>query len=263
MRADESSAAWDAATYHQVSDPQWRWGLRVLDRLAPRPGERILDLGCGTGRLTADIRSRAPGTVTVGVDRSLAMLRTASEHSSPFARFAQADAIALPFGSLFDAVFSTATFHWIGNHDALFSDVYRVLRSGGRLVSQCGGGPNLQRLYQRARALRASSRFRDYFAGFVDPLNFQTVEATTVRLESAGFTDIDVSLEPAQTPFPSIETFQQFVTTVCLRHDLQQLPDHLRSPFAHELAVAAAGDDPPLTLDYWRLNIDACKPPAR
>ncbi|CAN5681815.1 class I SAM-dependent methyltransferase [soil metagenome] len=256
---DERYVGWDAARYHEVSNPQWQWGLRALDRLEPMTGERILDVGCGTGRLTSEIQKRQGGAVTIGIDRSVAMLRTARQHFASTVTFAQADGTALPFGSVFDAVFSTATFHWIKNHDRLFSEIHRILKPGGRLVSQCGGGPNLQRLYRRAKALRESPRFRDYFGSFTDPLNFQTVEATTARLESSGFTRIHVTLEPAQTPFPSIEAFQQFVTTVCLRHDLEHLPEALRPSFAHELSVAAAGDDPPLTLDYWRLNIDAYK----
>jgi trans-aconitate 2-methyltransferase len=256
---DERSVRWDAARYHEISNPQWQWGLRVLDRLAPKDGERILDLGCGTGRLMSEIRRRAPGAVTTGIDRSVAMLFTARQHAGGMATFAQADGTALPFGPVFDAVFSTATFHWIKNHDLLFSQIHDVLKPGGRLVTQCGGGPNLQRLYQRARALRQSETYRRYFESFVDPLNFQTVEATIARLESLGFTGIDVSLEAAQTPFPSLEAFQQFVTTVCLRHDLEHLPESLRHSFAHQLSLAAAGDDPPLTLDYWRLNIDAHK----
>ena len=259
MKDQGSVAGWDAARYHQVSDPQWRWGVRVLDRLEPVTGERILDLGCGTGRLTSEIPARAPGASVIGIDCSRPMLAKAREHFGPVAAFAQADGTALPFGSIFSAVFSTATFHWIHDHDTLFGEVHRVLMPGGRLVSQCGGGPNLEGLYTRARALRESGRFRGYFGGWIEPLNFQTVEATASRLQSLGFGDIHVSLEYAETPFPSIDAYEQFVTTVCLRHDLESLPDELRSSFAHEIALAASKDDPPLTLDYWRLNIDARK----
>jgi trans-aconitate 2-methyltransferase len=248
---------WDAARYHRLSDPQREWGLRVLERLAPRDDERILDIGCGTGRLTSAVAAHTRVRV-VATDRSAAMLREARAHSAKIVEFVQADGVRLPFLTrTFDAVFSTATFHWIQDHETLFSEIHRVLKPGARLVSQSGGGPNLQLLYQRARALRSSGAYAPYFAGWADPWLFATAEQTVERLSAAGFDEIEVSLEPAQTPFLDTHSYEAFVTTVCLRHHLEKLPENLRYPFVHALALAAAADDPPLTLDYWRLNADA------
>jgi ubiquinone/menaquinone biosynthesis C-methylase UbiE len=248
---------WDAARYHKLSDPQREWGLRVLERLAPKDGEWILDIGCGTGRLTAAIAAEAPRSRVVATDRSGEMLREAYSHFAKSVGFVQADGICLPFDEAsFDAVFSTATFHWITDHDALFAEVHRVLRPGGRLVSQCGGGPNLHRLYRHARALRTSADYAPYFADWADPWHFSTTDQAASKMTNAGFRDIRISLEPAPTPFADIDSYKAFVTTVCLRHHVGRLPSELREPFVHTLAVAAAADDPPLTLDYWRLNID-------
>ncbi len=248
---------WNAAHYHRVSDPQHGWGIRVLDRLAPRAGERILDIGCGTGRLTSEITQRAGGAKVAGTDRSRAMLVQARTHYPEAAVYAQADGVDLPFpDATFDAVFSTATFHWIKDHDRLFAEIHRVLTPGGRLVSQCGGGPNLQELYRRAQRLRSSGPYAAYFEGWGDPWHFATAEETEHRLQAAGFHAIRVTLEPAQTPFPDVAAYEAFITTVCMRHHLERLPDALRQPFVHELALQASTDDPPLTLDYWRLNAD-------
>ncbi len=248
---------WDAGKYHRLSEPQREWGLRVLERLDPQRGEKILDIGCGTGRLTSEIGRRAPSADVFAMDRSRAMLTEARSHVRAAAEFLQADGARLPFRDrTFHAVFSTATFHWIGDHEALFAEIHRVLTPGGRLVSQCGGGPNLQRLYDRARQLRSAEAYTDHFGGWTDPWNFASAEQTEARMRRAGFVDVEVSLEPAQTPFPDIPAYEAFVTTVCLRDDLERLPAAQRQPFVHECAVAAAGDDPPLTLDYWRLNAD-------
>jgi ubiquinone/menaquinone biosynthesis C-methylase UbiE len=249
---------WDAEKYHKLSDPQRGWGLRVLERLAPKDGERILDIGCGTGRLTAAIVAEATASEVIATDRSGAMLSEARRQFPDVADFVQADGLRLPFAPrTFDAVFSTATFHWIPDHSLLFSEIHRVLKAAGRLVSQCGGGPNLQSLYRRARELRSTDRYRAYFSDWSDPWNFATTEETVDRLEAAGFLEIKVDLEPAQTPFPDMQSYEAFITTVCMRHHLHRLPEDLQQPFVHELGAAAADDDPPLTLDYWRLNIDA------
>lgn len=251
---------WDAAHYHRVSDPQTRWGLTVLDRLQPRDGERILDIGCGTGRLTLALAERAPGADVVATDVSPAMVREARKSLGERVPVVQASGVQLPFGADFDAVFSTATFHWIHDHPRLFEEVHRVLRPGGRLVSQSGGGPNLARLYGRCRDLAAENEFAPAFAGWTDPYYFADAEATAGRLRTAGFVEVSVWLESTPTPFPNAEDFRAFIGTVCLRHQLARLDDRQRERYLGRLTDLAAGDDPPFTLDYWRLNIDARKP---
>jgi trans-aconitate 2-methyltransferase len=258
-------ADWDAARYHRLSDPQVGWGRRVVARLAAAPGERILDLGCGTGRLTAEIAGR-PGIVVTGLDRSGAMLSqvralsSSSGNGGHTTAYVRGEGVALPFApGTFDAVFSTATFHWIPDHDRLFGEIHRVLKPGGRLVSQCGGGPNLQRLIERTHALMRDSRFSRWFPEWSDPWCFASESETEVRLGRAGFRDIKVSLEPAPTILPDARTFAEFISTACVRHHVDKLPAEERREFVAELAGRAAADDPPWTLDYWRLNIDARK----
>lgn len=253
---------WDAARYHQVSDPQRAWGRRVLERLAPAADERIIDIGCGTGRLTADLLAQAgPAGRITAADRSSAMVMEARRALPAAVPVVQADGAALPFrDASFDAVFSTATFHWIPDHATLFTEIHRILRPGGRLVAQAGGGRNLERLYARAAALAADSQFGDFFTGWQAPWTFAGVEDTRDRLAGAGFVDSAVSLEPAPTPFAGAEPYARFVTTVCLRHHLDRLPDSQRPRFVERLTRMAADDEPAFTLDYWRLNIDARKP---
>jgi trans-aconitate methyltransferase len=249
---------WDAATYHRVSDPQWAWGLRVLDRLSPAGGERILDIGCGTGRLTAEIRTRVPSTHIIGLDRSWTMVREASRVQQRAIGFVYADATCLPFEPRFDAVFSTATFHWIADHDRLFGEIHRVLVPGGRLVAQAGGGPNLARLYGRTAAL-ARGEFAPYFERWTDPWFFASVEETHARLKRTGFTDADVWLESTPTLMPGAEAFTEFIAAVCLRHQLACVPVERHAEYLRSITGQAAADDPPFMLDYWRLNIDARK----
>jgi trans-aconitate 2-methyltransferase len=247
---------WDAERYHRLSSPQLAWGRAVLERLAPRPGERILDIGCGTGRLTGEIAS-ATGCLTVGLDRSAAMLREGAQHAAAGVALVLGDGAALPFAGAFDAVFSGATFHWIPDHDRLFASVRAALRPGGRLVAQAGGGPNLRRLLDRAHALMDSPDYAVHFGAWSDPWCFAGVEETRNRLRRAGFETVDVSLEPAPTTMPDRGAFESFIACVCVRHHVDRLPAGVRPRFVAALADRAAGDDPPYTLDYWRLNIAA------
>jgi trans-aconitate 2-methyltransferase len=249
---------WNAATYHRLSAPQLAWGRRVAEKLAPRPGERILDLGCGTGRLTTELAAAFPEVRFFGADVSESMLAEARRISSAVV-YVRADGTALPFVNAFDAVFSAAVFHWIADHPALFTEVHTALTSGGRLVAQCGGGPNLKHLLDRAHALMDSPRFRRFFHDWRDPWRFAGTEDSRAWLEAAGFSDIDVSLEAAPTALPDRAGFADFISCVCIRHHVDTLPPPERAPFVDALADAAAADDPPFTLDYWRLNMSARK----
>ena len=265
---------WDAERYHRVSNPQLEWGRRVLHRLAPQPGDRVLDIGCGTGRLTAELVAALGEGTVVAVDRSEAMLREAAAQAvepagphrlhddRPSVRvyFVRADGSILPFVDAFDAVLSTATFHWILDHDQLFASIYRALAPGGRLVAQCGGGANLGRLLDRAGVLIAAPAIARHFDGWRGPWEFADVPTTIARLGRAGFTAIDVYLEPAPATFDDRESFREFVSCVCLRDHLTRLPEADRAGFLDVLADQASADTPPFTLDYWRLNMAATKP---
>ena len=255
---------WNAASYHELSKPQQAWGRRVLDRIAFDGTEHVLDVGCGTGRLTSELAHRVPRGRVVGLDRSHAMLDTAAQWlktEAPGTRLVLADAAALPFRRAFDVVFSAATFHWVHDHGALFRSIIMALRPGGRLVAQCGGGANIALLHARAERLMRT-RYLPWFDGWHDPWHFADVESTRRRLTAAGFDEVDVSLEEAPATFPNAREFADFITTVCVRHHLSRLPRDDRDAFVNELTVEAAGDSPAFTLDYWRLNIAARRPRA-
>jgi trans-aconitate methyltransferase len=253
---------WDASRYHRVSEPQFDWGQRVIARLKPIVGERILDLGCGTGRLTLEIEravSAGPPPRVVGLDRSGSMLAVARASRDVPVPFVQGDGAALPFRSAFDAVFSAATLHWIADHQAVFAGVAVALDAGGRFVAQCGGRGNLQHMLEHTGQLKAMPIYRESFDGWRDPWNFAGPDETSARLRAAGLGDADVWLEEAPVHLETAEKYADFVSCVCIRHHLDRLPVELRDRFTQDLTALAARDPQPFTLDYWRLNIDARK----
>jgi trans-aconitate methyltransferase len=256
---------WNAQVYHRVSNPQRDWGLSVLDRLPLRGDEVILDVGCGTGRLTEQLAARLPHGRVVCVDQSSNMLQTARQHLSPRfgnrVRFACADASRLPFSSVADGIFSTATFHWVRDHDSLFLSLFGALKPGGHLVAQCGGGPNLQRLHDRCTRLMREPLFAPHFTAWTDPWEFADADTTRRRLEKAGFVDVRTAVYSSPVRQPEASAYSEFVEHVICRPHLQHLPDPaLRGRFLELLTDDAARDAPPFELDYWRLDLDAHRP---
>ena len=239
---------WNAASYDKVADPQARWGAEVLERLPLDGDETVLDAGCGTGRVTELLLARLPHGRVVALDASAAMLAQARGRLARFGdrvTYLHADLERpLPITEPVDAVLSTATFHWVLDHDALFANLASVLRPGGRLVAQCGGFGNIAALLRVAKEIHP---------GFRRLHNFQTAEATRERLERSGFEDIETWLSAAPTPFDTPGQFDAFLETVCLRTFLEELPQEAREPFVK----AVAAQLPDLTLDYVRLNITA------
>jgi trans-aconitate 2-methyltransferase len=258
---------WNAAAYHRLSGPQVSWGKKVLSGLALRGDEVLMDAGCGTGRLTAELLQALPQGRVIAVDLSQNMLATASEHLGPqFAarvHFVAADLQDLPFDHIFDGIFSTAAFHWVPDHDRLFRSLLRALRPGGWLRAQCGGGPNLARLRKRMDALAATPQFAPFFAGFRNPWVYNDAETAADILKRAGFIEVETSLEPAMTILDDAQKFSEFTRTAILRRHLEQIPEpELRDAFVAELTGQAAADDPSFSLDYWRLNLRG-KAPAQ
>jgi trans-aconitate methyltransferase len=255
---------WNAAAYHKVSGPQTSWGQKVLGRLHVNGDERAIDAGCGSGRLTGDLIERLPDGRLIAIDRSWNMLMTARANLRPAfgsrVSFAQVALPDLPFVNWADIVFSTATFHWVKDHPALFSGVYAALRSGGKLHAQCGGGPNLRRAHQLAEQIMYAPPFAPYFASWPGPWEFADAEVTADRLAKAGFVEVETSLEEAPTTLATEEDYREFVTTVIYHPHLALLPNQdLKQAFLDRVTELAANEPVPFTLDYWRLNINGRK----
>lgn len=256
---------WNATAYHKVSGPQTSWGEKVLSRLEVRGDERAIDAGCGSGRLTAALMERLPRGSIVAIDRSRNMLLTARANLRPAyasrVRFVQVTLPDLPFTNYADLVFSTATFHWVKDHPALFAGIFRALRSGGRLHAQCGGGPNLKRAHQLAERVMHAPPFAPFFQNWPGPWEFANAATTADRLGGAGFVDVDTNLEEAPTTLATEADYREFVTTVIYHPHLERLPKpELQQAFLDRVTALSANDDPPFTLDYWRLNMTARKP---
>jgi trans-aconitate 2-methyltransferase len=246
---------WDGRSYDRISGPMEALGLAVLARLELAGDETVLDAGCGSGRITQALIERLPEGHVIAVDASASMVAAARERL-PGADVRQVDLLALDLPGLglqrpLDAALSTATFHWISDHAALFERLRSVLRDGGRLVAQCGGAGNIDVLRGHALEVMAREPYAAAFADFEPPWNYATPDDTRRRLLDAGFAEADCWLEPApkQPDQP-----REFLSTIVLGPHYQHLPERLREPFMDDV-LAELGE--PIVVDYVRLNIDA------
>jgi len=254
---------WNAEAYHRVSDPQVSWGRAVLARLALGGDERVVDLGCGTGRLTRELAARLPHGDVVALDASRQMLEQAVAHLagvSPPVKFVEARLPHIPLAGWADVVFSTATFHWVRDHPALFSNILIALAPGGLLHAQCGGGPNLAQARAPADEVMRLPAFARWFADFQGAWEFADDRVTAGRLRAAGFTGIETSLESAPIEFADEASYRAYVTTVVFRLHLARLPEELRTAFLDEVVERVRLLPQGFTLDYWRLNLRARRP---
>lgn len=245
---------WDAETYERVSIPHEEWANATLDRLGLEGGETVLDAGCGSGRVTGLVIKRLPQGRVVAVDGSPSMVEAVKAVLRPQDRALLSDLTALELEDEVDAVFSSAVFHWIQDHDLLFARLLAALRPGGRIAAQCGGAGNIDSFRRVGEEVASREPFAPYFRDFDQPWNYADAESTAARMEAAGFEQVRCWLEPWSVIPPEP---RDFVASVCLGAHLERLPEELREPF-FEAILAAEGE--PLKLDYVRLNIDAVAP---
>ena len=245
------SRGWDGGAYDRVSVPMERMGLEVLGRLELRGDETVLDAGCGSGRITQALVERLPRGRVIAVDGSASMVEAARERLGDRADLRVADLVGLELGETVDAVLSTATFHWIADHDALFASLRRALRPGGRLVAQCGGPGNVSGVLAAAGAAGADEPFAEHLAGWRGPWHFAAPQDTERRLRAAGFAAArcwtqELVVRPDEP--------REYLRTINLGAHLERLPADLAEPFL-DAVLERMGHEP--TIDYVRLNVDA------
>ena len=239
-----SARDWDAGSYDRLPIPMTGWGSAVLERLPLTGDERVLDAGCGTGKVTAALLDRLPRGEVVALDGSPAMIEAARERLGDARVTYLVHDLREPIPvEPVDAVLSTATFHWITDHERLFANLAAAMRPGAPLVAQCGGAGNLARVVAASAALGHDLLATKRYAG---------PEETTDLLRTAGFADVRCWLQDAPTPLPPGD-LEEYLATVILGAEIEGMRADDAAAFVH--GVAASLDEP--VLDYVRLNIDA------
>ena len=239
---------WDAHTYSRVGGGVTALGHEVLERTELRGDETVLDAGCGSGELTAELAARVPRGKVFAVDgspRMVELARSRLQHDigvRPVCRIWCSDLLELEVPEPVDLVFSAATFHWIADHERLFERLRAALKPGGRLVAQCGGAGNIAAIRRAIEEVSGDPWM---------PWNFATPEETEARLRAAGFAQARAWLY--DRPVAPGEPLA-FLKTVILGEHLQRLEEDERDPFARSVLERLGT---PFVAHYVRLNIEA------
>ena len=258
---------WNAADYAANSAQQQLWARELISRLALRGDERILDVGCGDGKVTAELaRTLRHGSAT-GIDASPAMIefaqRTFPSDKIRNLEFQVMDARQIRFRDPFDLIFSNAALHWVDDHEAFLRGAAGCLRSGGRLVVSCGGKGNAQDIFVALRSELRRQCWRGYFRKMKTSYFFYAPEDYTRWLPRYGFETIRVQLAPKDATYEGRDAFAAWVRTTWLPYT-QRVPDALRDEFIGAITDRYLAKHPPdaenrVHVRMVRLEIDAIR----
>ena len=244
---------WDAGTYDAVGAPVQAFGHALLDRLALEGDEAVLDAGCGSGAVTQALLERLPEGRVVAADASPAMIERAREElgEDPRLQLVLADLVELELDEPVDIVFSSAVFHWIADHEALFARLHAALRPGGALLAQCGAEGNVADVRRALAVVEPEAPFAEYLAGWAGPWNFSPPHLACERLERAGFVDVNAMthIEVVTPDDPG-----RFMSTMILGAHLDRLPPELHEGFVQRVTEEM---EHPREMRYVRLTLSA------
>lgn len=256
---------WDAEDYNKSSSEQQKWARELIEKLGLKGDERVLDIGCGDGKVTAEISRRLPRGSVLGLDSSEEMIHFA-RRKFPSRRFPRldfqiGDARSLIFDCEFDVVFSNATLHWIVGHMPVLEGIRRSLRSSGSALLQMGGKGNAQRVVKAAEAIQDDDKWSPYFAGFTFPYGFYGPEEYVDLLAKAGLKARRVELIPKDMVHKGKEGLSAWIRTTWLLYTCR-VPEELRDDFIDELADTYIAENPPdpeglVHVQMIRLEVEA------
>jgi len=242
---------WNAQDYAQNSKAQQQWAKELIALLQLIGHETLLDLGCGDGKVTAEIAKNVARGTVVGIDNSAAMIALAQgrypEQQHPNLSFRVMEAANLSFAESFDLVFSNAVLHWVKQHQPVIDGLYRSLKSGGKILLRMGGRGDAAGMRATIDRVKDTAPWSQYFIGFEFPYTFPGVDEYRVMLEVAGFTVKRLELVAKDMTHDGLEGLASWIRTTWLPYT-QRLPVDLRESFI-EAVCSSYLDQVPLSVD--------------
>lgn len=267
MTSSLTKSIWNAADYAANSVVQQTWARELIAQLRLRGDERVLDVGCGDGKVSAEIAQAVPRGSVVGIDASPEMIKFARAAFPtgriPNLEFQVMDARNIRFGRKFDLVFSNAALHWVDDHRAFLHGAAECLRSGGRLVVSCGGKGNAQDVFIALRPEMRLKRWRGFFRKLEKPYFFYSPADYDKWLPRFGFKTNRIKLSPKDAGYNGRDRFAAWLRTTWLPYT-QRVPEDSREEFIAAVTDRYLAKHPPdaagsVHVRMVRLEIDAVK----
>jgi trans-aconitate methyltransferase len=259
---------WDAADYAKHSNAQQEWARELIAKLQLQSRDTVLDIGCGDGKVTAEIAAQVPGGSVMGVDNSPSMIELAQNTFSA-ARYSNlafqvADAQTLPFNQQFEIVFSNAALHWVKDHAPVLEGIYRSLNNKGRILLQMGGRGNAAAILAVLEDMIKSPRWAAYFDDFDFPYGFHDAADYKNWLKLTGFQNIRADLIPKDMLHKGKSGLAGWIRTTWLPYT-QRLPEFEQESFVNNLVDEYTRNYPPdingeIHVQMIRLEVEAVKP---
>ncbi len=228
---------WNAQEYSQFSSSQQLWARETIAKLNLHPKEHILDIGCGDGKVTAEIALQVPNGSVTGVDNSESMIELAQiKYPSKIyfnLTFQLVDAKNLNFNEQFDAVVSNAALHWVDDHVKVLTGIYKSLIPGGRLLLQMGGKGNVEEVITVFNEMITLPEWKEYFSGVKFPYYFFSVNEYQDFVSHAGFKSANIKLVEKDMKHEGEEGMKGWIKTTWLPYT-QRVPEKDRNNFINE-----------------------------
>ena len=258
---------WNAEDYKQHSKGQQKWARELIARLKLKGTEVILDIGCGDGKVTAEIATYVPNGSVVGIDNSTSMIELAKKNyptgGHPNLSFILMDATGPTFHEKFDIVFSNASLHWIKNHRPVLEGVYRSLKPKGRVLWEMGGRGNAEGFVSVLRDLAQNQVWRHYFSDFEFSYGFHGSHEYSQWLRESGLEPERVELIPKDMEHDGESGLAGWIRTTWMPVT-ERIPENQRDRFINELVSAYINQVPLDTngkahVAMVRLEVEAIK----
>ena len=246
---------------------QQSWARELIAKLELRGDEHVLDVGCGDGKITAEIARAVPCGFVAGIDASAEMVGFARKTFPPSQisnlKFQICDARKIKFDRQFDLIFSNAALHWVDDHQAILCGMASVLKPGGRLIVSCGGKGNAQDVFVALRPELRLKRWREFFRRMPKPYFFYSPADYEKWLPKAGFKINTLTLAPKDATYAGADGFAAWVRTTWLPY-VHRVPENLREEFIAAVTTRYVAKHPPdeagrVHVRMVRLEIDAIK----